>query len=180
MSLYENFITRKDGLNHLLLTDVNELMDRMQSDFPDIVKVNSIGKSFQGRDINVIELDMPSDVKNKPAILLTGATHAREMISTSFNVYQMLKLLHKGAVQKDEHYLELLKNNKFYFIPILNVDGVAFIEKGWTEDHKIIPQRKNMDVQNGCSLAQSGDAGVDLNRNFAIDFGQVDDITKYT
>lgn len=96
---------------------------------------------------------MPSDVKNKPAILLTGATHAREMISTSFNVYQMLKLLHKGVVQKDSHYEELLKNNKFYFIPILNVDGVAFIEQGWNENHKIIPQRKNMDTQNGCNLA---------------------------
>ena len=27
MTLYENFITRKDGLNHLLLTDVNSLME---------------------------------------------------------------------------------------------------------------------------------------------------------
>ena len=46
MTLYENFITRKDGLNHLLLSDVNTLMERMQKDFPDIVKLNSIGKSF--------------------------------------------------------------------------------------------------------------------------------------
>jgi murein tripeptide amidase MpaA len=70
----------------------------MQKDFPDLVKINSIGKSFQGRDINYLEIDMPSEVKNKPAILLTGATHARELISTSFNVYQMLKLVMKGYV----------------------------------------------------------------------------------
>lgn len=87
MTLYENFITRKDGLNHLLLTDVNALMEKMSKDFPDIVKMNSIGKSFQGREINCLEIDMPSETKNKPAILLTGATHARELISTSFNVF---------------------------------------------------------------------------------------------
>jgi len=29
----------------------------------------------------------------KPAILLTGATHAREMISTSMVAYEMLKLI---------------------------------------------------------------------------------------
>ena len=29
----------------------------------------------------------PSHVGNKPTILMTGATHARELISTNFNVY---------------------------------------------------------------------------------------------
>lgn len=96
-------ISRPDGLHHLLLSDVNNLMFSIQHDFPDIAKVYSIGKSFEGRDINVIEMTMPSD-KNlaqssneksevKPAILMTGATHARELISTNLNVFQMLKLL---------------------------------------------------------------------------------------
>lgn len=82
---------------------------------------------------------MKSDVKDKPAILITGATHARELISTSFNIYQILKLIKKGKVDEVDKYSSLLKNNKFYFIPILNVDGVALIEKGWEENHKIIP-----------------------------------------
>lgn len=110
---------------------------------------------------------------------MTGATHARELISTSFNVYQMLKLLMKGVVQKNSSYEELLKNNKFIFIPVLNVDGVAFIEKGWEENHKISPQRKNLDPTNSCGLMtqeDGGGGGVDLNRNFAVDFGQVDNI----
>ena len=44
----------------------------------------------------------------KPAILLTGATHSREMISTTMAYFSMLKLLHKGLVQKDEHFRKLL------------------------------------------------------------------------
>jgi len=52
----ENIIKRSDGLYHLLLSDVNNLMLSIQHDFPDIAKTYSAGKSFQGRDINVIEL----------------------------------------------------------------------------------------------------------------------------
>jgi hypothetical protein len=36
-----------------------------------------------------------------------------------------------------------------------------------------------MDTEKGCGLVKFGDAGVDLNRNFAIDFGQIDNIMDY-
>jgi hypothetical protein len=67
-------------------------------------------------------------------------------------------------------------------LPILNVDGVALIEQGWEEHHKIDPKRKNMDSEMApCKTSTSSlvDLGVDLNRNFAIDFGQIDDIVMY-
>lgn len=63
--LVESLIVRKDGLNHLLLSDVNNLLMSIQHDFKDITKVYSIGKSFEGRDINVIEIDT-SMPKEKP------------------------------------------------------------------------------------------------------------------
>ena len=71
------------------------------------------------------------DGSDKPAILMTGATHARELISTSLNLYTMLKLLKKGAITKDPQYEKLLNQNKYYFVPILNVDGVSLIEDKW-------------------------------------------------
>lgn len=55
--IVSTLISRKDGLNHLLLTDVNNLINSIAYDFKNITKVYSIGKSFEGRDINVIELD---------------------------------------------------------------------------------------------------------------------------
>jgi len=61
----------------------------------------------------------------------------------------------------------------------LNVDGVAFIEKNWQEQHKIVPDRKNMNGQNGPCAQSLADDGVDINRNFAVDFGQVDEILDY-
>ena len=74
--------------------------------------------------------------------------------------------------------------NKYIFVPIFNVDGVALIEDNWVKSHKIVPDRKNMDNKfAGCKgasgqLAQV-DYGVDINRNFGVDFGQVDDILQY-
>ena len=40
----------------------------------------------------------------KPAILLTGATHARELISTSLATYEMLKMIGLGYVRKEPKY----------------------------------------------------------------------------
>ena len=77
-------------------------------------------------------------------------------------------------IEKDKTYEKYLENNKFYFVPVLNVDGVALIEKGWEKDHKILPIRKNRDSQGGQNLGQAPTEalGVDLNRNFGINFAE--------
>jgi murein tripeptide amidase MpaA len=103
---------------------------------------------------------------------MTGATHARELISTSLNVYEMLKLLKHGAIEKDPHFEKLLNQNRYFFLPILNVDGVSMIEETWNKTHKIIPHRKNHDKEMSSNCPHPDeDIGVDLNRNFGIDFG---------
>jgi hypothetical protein len=56
----------------------------------------------------------------------------------------MLKLIQKGLVQKDEHWVKLLNQNKYIFMPIYNVDGVADIEANWLKFGSILPRRKNM------------------------------------
>ena len=38
----------------------------------------------------------------------------------------------------------MLAVSKFHFLPILNVDGSALVEKHYKEDKKIINKRKNM------------------------------------
>ena len=47
-----------EGMNHLLLTDENNLMLSIQHDFPELARVISIGKSYEGRDINVLEINV--------------------------------------------------------------------------------------------------------------------------
>lgn len=97
---------------------------------------------------NVYNLDVDDEApakpqKVKPAILMTGATHARELISTTQNLYEIMKLIKLGWIDKDSEELKLLNQNRFLFMPILNVDGVAFIEQYWDQNHKIVRKRKN-------------------------------------
>lgn len=68
-----------------------------------------------------------------------------------------------------------MQKNKYIFMPIFNVDGVAYIEKNWVEKKMILAKRKNMNVNYGCQgnfeVLRDVEVGVDLNRNFGIDFG---------
>lgn len=59
--------------------------------------------------------------------------------------------------------------NKYYVIPSVNVDGVAFIEDEFLKTGRLPEKRKNMNVQSKeCTTAE---AGVDLNRNYDFNWG---------
>ena len=52
-------------------------------------------------------------------------------------------MLHGGLVHQDPEYLELLTQNKYYVIPVVNPDGLAEIERIWEETGEYVPIRKN-------------------------------------
>lgn len=54
--LFSELLTRKD-LSHLLLSDIENMLVALAKEFPDIIKVYSIGDTWQQRPIQVIELD---------------------------------------------------------------------------------------------------------------------------
>jgi len=112
--------------------------------------------------------DLSSIMTNKPAIMLTGAHHAREMISIQMPLYSVLKLLHGGIVHGDPKYVDMLSANKYYVVPIVNVDGVAYIEKHFLETGEMSEMRKNMNPNLTSNCTRQEDKGVDLNRNYAV------------
>jgi len=133
----------------MLYDEVTDLMAHAAKDFPSIVKLESVGKTYLGRDIQMLTIDATKELSlNKSedtkakAILMTGAHHARELISTQTPVYAMIKLLH-GFVQGDTESSELLKRNKYMFIPMLNTDGCAIIQEQFDKTGKLVYKRKN-------------------------------------
>ena len=91
-------------------------------------RVMPTDEPFNIYDVLFPEAEAPKPKQAKPAILMTGATHARELISTTQNLYEIMKLIKVGWIEKDPEELKLLNQNRFLFMPILNVDGVALIE----------------------------------------------------
>lgn len=65
----------------------------------------------------------------------------------------------------------MLKANKYYFIPVLNVDGLAYIEENHApgDKFKIVDKRKNMDGS-AAGECDGTTLGVDLNRNYDASF----------
>lgn len=99
-------ISPRPGVHHLLYDEVMKLVKEIKSAFPKIIKLESIGKSYEDRDIWLIKLEAhrflernglavnTQDKIDRKAILLTGAHHARELVSVQMPLYMLLDLLH--------------------------------------------------------------------------------------
>lgn len=116
----------------------------------------------------------------RPAFLLTSATHARELITIQYSLYQILNLLHGSLVRKEQKYRNLMAQNKYYVLPMINPDGLALIEEVFEDKHEILKKRKNQspDAKRSNTYTQyeclPEDAGVDLNRNWGVSFNVSD------
>jgi murein tripeptide amidase MpaA len=47
----------------MLYSDVQRALDALKTDFSNVVEISSIGKTWQGRDINLIKIDATSMFK---------------------------------------------------------------------------------------------------------------------
>jgi len=105
--------------------------------------------------------------------MITGAHHSRELTSIQMPLYTILKLLH-GYVHQRQDDINMLIQNVYYVVPIVNVDGVAVIEEAFKKTGKVVLKRKNMNTNGSeeCMAKASNnpdhEAGVDLNRNYGV------------
>ena len=59
-NIIKQILVRHD-MNHLLLSDANKLMAKIAKEFPDYVKLSTIGTSLQGRPMVMMTIDAPVD-----------------------------------------------------------------------------------------------------------------------
>ena len=74
-------------------------------------------------------------------------------------------------MHNDPKKVKLLEQNKYYFMPTINVDGVAENEKFYNLNGENHLQRKNLQHESSIYSACNeitGFSGVDLNRNFGF------------
>ncbi len=129
----------------------------LANDFPDLASVATIGTSRQGRDIITIEITGPGDPTGRPVIFFNGCQHAREWVSPATVTYIADRLCNLYA--SDARVAELLDKAVVKIVPIVNPDGYSY---SWTNNRFWRKNRRD----NG-----NGTWGVDLNRNWDINFG---------
>ena len=90
---------------------------------PDLVKLHSIGKSFEGRDIwllSITNIHTGPDV-DKPAFWVDGNIHAAELTACTACLYYIDQLVSQYGV--DAQITHLLDTRVVYICPRLNPDG---------------------------------------------------------
>ncbi|KAI5966035.1 ECM14 [Candida margitis] len=113
------------------LATINSWLNLLQATYPEVVKIEEIGDTFEHRKLNVVHFSVPNDDiehHNKKTIVITGGVHAREWISVSstlYMIYQLVKLYGTWPNSK------ILTQLNFLFIPVTNPDGYEYT---WTTD----------------------------------------------
>jgi len=111
----------------------NKLTQELAKAYPDLVKYESIGKSYQGREMYVITItDFKSGrPESKPAFWIDGNIHANELQGTQFAMYTAWYLAESFG--KMDFVTDMLKGRTFYILPSLNPDAHEnFIHKANT------------------------------------------------
>lgn len=146
---------------HTLLEVTNELKD-LANKYPDLAEYVVLGKSVEGREIPGIHITLKSNRNSGfvvPGMLITGAHHAREHLSTEVPTMMVSYLLENYA--NDSRIKNLIDNRDIYIFPVINTDGKTYDIKG----RRYKMWRKNR--------AENIDEtfGVDLNRNYGFGWG---------
>jgi len=97
--------------------ELTEILRAYAAEYPDLVSLESIGKSHKGRDIWLVTVtdSATGPAADKPAFWCDGNIHASE-VSASTAVLMILEKLVKN-------HRELLKERAFYLVPRLGPDG---------------------------------------------------------
>ena len=129
--------------NHAEMT---EALKALQKANPQFMKLISLGKSYQGRDIWAVILNNsktgPAD--HKSGFYIDGNIHGNEIQGTEVALYAIWYLLNNYG--KTELATRLLDERAFYFIPTMNPDSRDyFIDKRQAHRTGLIPVDDDQD-----------------------------------
>jgi hypothetical protein len=131
------------------------------ADHPGLTDLTVIGQTHQARDIYALEIsNNPGVVEDKPALLLNGMHHSREVV-TPHLVMDAITYLTDQYQAGDPQVTAWVDNYKIFCVPMVNPDGSNQVH---TLDNM---HRKNM----APVCLYPGNQGVDLNRNYPYHWG---------
>lgn len=103
--------------------EILELLHQWQAAFPHLAKFYPIGKTYEQRDIYVIEItnQATGPAEDKPTYYIDANFHAGEVTGSAVALYTISYLLENYGT--DASITTLLDSKAFYIIPRVSVDG---------------------------------------------------------
>lgn len=138
-------------------SQMENAMNDLVAAYPALASMTSIGKTSGNRDIWVIKIsDNVASDENEPEVLFIGLQHAREAIGGASMIFMMQYLCEQYS--QDARIKDVVDNREIFIIPCMNPDG-------WEYNRSQQPNGGGQWRKN-----RSG-SGVDLNRNWGVDWG---------
>lgn len=135
--------------------EINAWLDGLATAHPGLVSVFTIGTSLEGRPIRGVRITAAP--AGSPGVLFNGTQHAREWGATMTTLAVADALV--SGYGSDARVTALLSRAWIDVIPVVNPDGY---QHAWSVDRLWRKNRRD----NG-----DGTFGVDLNRNWAFEWG---------
>jgi hypothetical protein len=141
----------------------------LQAKYPDLVEVQDLGDTSEkvagiaDRDILALVLTSKAGDAKKPTSMHVGGIHAREIANPEMLMTFATQLL--DGYGRDAESTMLLDERRVVLVPLLNPDGHAVVEKGYTGD------RGGNLMQRKSTVGGNPAVGVDLNRNYEWHWG---------
>ncbi|XP_065359655.1 carboxypeptidase B1-like [Calliphora vicina] len=131
---------------------INNYMEYLKMQYPERVKLITVGKSYEGRDLKAVLItnNTEAETTDKPLILIDAGIHAREWIAPATALFAMQQLMENSS-----YYERELTMYDWLILPLVNPDGYEY-----SHDHDRM-WRKNRKPSNSSNCV-----GADLNRNF--------------
>ena len=137
--------------------EMEQMLCDIAEDYPDITSLNSIGKSYEGRDIWCLEIsDNPSVDEGEPGVFYMGLHLAREWPTLEICLYIADNLTSQYGTNPD--ITDAINNRRLWLVPCVNPDGYHYchdLGNDWRKNRHYFPD-----------FSITGTWGVDLNRNY--------------
>jgi len=108
--------------------DLTRILRGYAEEFSGLVKMESVGKSYEGRDIWVVVVTNfgTGPDEEKPALWVDGNIHASELSTSTMCLYHIHSLVSQYG--KDEDVTRCLDTRAFYVCPRINPDGAEWAQ----------------------------------------------------
>jgi len=132
--------------------EIGRQLQQIVAQNSEIMRLFSIGKSVEGRDLWVVKIsNRPEQDQKKPEFKYIANMHGDEIVGREMMV-KLIDDLGKGYHQGDEQINKLVNNSEIYIMPSMNPDGALKRQRGnsrYVDLNRNFPDFSTSDNQNG-------------------------------
>ncbi|QWU17439.1 g-D-glutamyl-meso-diaminopimelate peptidase [Paenibacillus sophorae] len=154
-------------------------IERLAAAYPDLVSVQTLGKTAYGRELWAVKLG-----RGESVLFLNGSHHAREWMTTTllmkiFDTYAQSYYLDKPIGPYDVR--EILNHVSIWIVPMVNPDGVTLSQQGTAglpKEATALLNRYNRGSAN-FTRWKANMQGLDLNRQYPANWSMMKNAVHY-